>query len=132
MADRVSLPDNLQHVAILSLLPGTVASCYSNPSTVLLPPEVAAERVVAARLRRPRALVARSECIKLVRPMLHFGMLQLTSTPRCVNSLFGVAKGDDIRLILDARLAKCQLNVFLTTLISHSPMSHITEVEATV
>ena len=39
--------------------------------------------------------------------MLRLGMLQLTSTPHCVNSLFGVPKGDDIRLILDARLANC-------------------------
>jgi hypothetical protein len=31
----------------------------------------------------------------------------MDKTPRCVNSLFGVPKGDDIRLILDARLANC-------------------------
>jgi hypothetical protein len=70
-------------------------------------PEVAAERIVAARLRKPRVLAERGEYIKLVHRMLRVGMLQLTSTPHCVNSLFGVPKGDDIRLILDARLANC-------------------------
>ena len=107
IADRVSLPDNLQHVSILSKLPDTVAARYATPSAVLLPPEVAADRVGAARLRKPRVLAARTEYIKLVHRMLRLGMLQLTSTPHCVNSLFGVPKGDDIRLILDARLANC-------------------------
>ncbi len=108
VASRVALPDNLQHVSILGLLPTAVSAMYSSPSSLLLPPEVAAERVAAARLRRPRVLAQRSEYIKLVHRMLRLGMLQLTSTPQCVNSLFGVPKGDDIRLILDARLANCQ------------------------
>ena len=107
VAARVALPDSLQHVSILSQLPEQVVSCYSTPSTLLLPPGVVTERVVAARLRRPRVLATRAEYIKLVHRMLRLGMLQLTSTPLCVNSLFGVPKGDDTRLILDARLANC-------------------------
>ena len=107
IADRVSLRDNLQHVAILSQLPGNVSACYSTPDRLLLPAEVAAERIQAARLRRPRVLAGRSEYIKLVHRMLPLGMLQRTSTPHCVNSLFGAPKGDDSRLILDARLDNC-------------------------
>ena len=107
IADRVSLPDNLQHVSILGTLPESVSACYASSTDLLLPADVAAERVAAARLRRPRVLAARGEYVKLVRRMLRLGMLQLTDAPRCVNSLFGVPKGDDIRLILDARLANC-------------------------
>ncbi len=107
VADRVSLPDNLQHVSILAQLPEAVALSYSSSTELLLPPDVVTERVAAAKLCRPRVLAERSEYIKLVRRMLRLGMLQLTSTPHCVNSLFGVPKGDDIRLILDARLANC-------------------------
>ena len=55
----------------------------------------------------PRVLAARGEYVKLVHRLLRLGMLDLTTAPRCVNSLFGVPKGDDIRLILDARLANC-------------------------
>jgi hypothetical protein len=107
VAHRVALPDNLQHVSILSLLPVSAAAHYSRPSALLLPPEVVAERIRVARLRKPRVLATRNEYVKLVHRMLRLGMLQLTSSPHCVNSLFGVPKGDDIRLILDARLANC-------------------------
>lgn len=107
VADRVSLPDNLQHVSILSKLPESVVQCYTTPSALLLPPSVAAERVRTAGLRRPRVLAERGEYVKLVHRMLRLGMLDLTTAPQCVNSLFGVPKGDDIRLILDARLANC-------------------------
>ena len=107
VADRVALPDNLQHVSVLGTLPSSIASHYSDPSALLLPPQVVAARIQEARLRRPRVLAKRGEYVKLVRRMLTLGMLQLTAEPNCVNSLFGVPKGDDTRLILDARLANC-------------------------
>ena len=129
VAARVALPDNLQHVSILSQLPEQVVSCYSTPSALLLPPDVVAERVAAARLRRPRVLATRTEYIKLVHRMLRLGMLQLTSTPHCVNSLFGVPKGDDIRLILDARLANCYF-VDAPPVRLPSP-SHLAQLQAT-
>ena len=129
VAARVALPDNLQHVSILSRLPEQVVSCYSNPSALLLPPDVVAERVVAAKLRKPRVLATRAEYIKLVHRMLRLGMLQLTSAPHCVNSLFGVPKGDDTRLILDARLANCYF-VDAPPVRLPSP-SHLAQLQAT-
>ena len=107
VADRVALPDNLQHVSILDTLPSPIAAHYSDPEALLLPRQVVADRVRQARLRKPRVLAARGEYVKLVRRMLGLGMLQLTTEPQCVNSLFGVPKGADTRLILDARLANC-------------------------
>lgn len=129
VADRVSLPDNLQHVSILDRLPDAVRTCYSSSSSLLLPAEVATERVRAAGLRKPRVLATRTEYVKLVQRMLKLGMLQLTSTPRCVNSLFGVPKGDDIRLILDARLANCYF-VDAPRIKLPSP-SHLAQLQAT-
>src|SRR6476660_6798045 len=42
--------------------------------------------------------------------MHHGGMLSYTTTPMCVNGLFGVAKdGDSIRLIIDCRPANALL-----------------------
>ena len=74
-------------------------------------------------------LAERTEYIKLVHRMLRLGMLQLTSTPHCVNSLFGVPKGDDIRLILDARLANCYF-VDAPPVRLPSP-SHLAQLQAT-
>ena len=129
IADRVSLPDNLRHVSILSQLPDSTRVCYSTPSALLQSPEVAAERIAAAQLHKPRVLAERSEYVKLVHRMLRVGMLQLTSTPHCVNSLFGVPKGDDIRLILDARLANCYF-VDAPHVSLPSP-SHLAQLQAT-
>ena len=129
VADRVALPDNLQHVSILSTLPTQTAAHYSEPTSLLLPPSVVAERVAAARLRKPRVLATRGEYIRLVRRMLGLGMLQLSSTPQCVNSLFGVPKGDDIRLILDARLANCYF-IDAPTVRLPTP-SHFAQLQAT-
>jgi hypothetical protein len=110
VAARVALPDSLHHVSLLAetSLPRNVASLYASSSSLLLPPEMAAARLAAAKLRRPRALASRQEYLRLIQRMLTSGMVQLTDSPRCVNGLFGVPKGDtETRLILDARAANC-------------------------
>jgi hypothetical protein len=108
VASRVALPDNLHHVSLLSSLPSDVASVYSSSSRLLLPADVAASRLAAAGLHKPRALASRREYVLLIQRMLGLGMLQLTDSPQCVNGVFGVPKGDEeTRLILDARAANC-------------------------
>jgi hypothetical protein len=108
VADRVALPDNLQHVELLSALPPDVSQLYASPERLLLPTELAASRLATAGLRRPRVLAHRRQYVQLVHRMLRLGMLQFTTAPQCVNGLFGVPKGDDeTRLILDARAANC-------------------------
>ena len=107
VSERVALPSSLNNIPLVSLLPASVASLYSNPAVLLLPPEAARENHIEARLRKPRVLAECGEYVALIRRMLHLGMLTLTTTPSCVNGLFGVPKGDQIRLILDARPANC-------------------------
>jgi hypothetical protein len=107
VASRVALPSVLSNVPLLSLLPPSLASSYSSPSCLLLPPSSAQRNLAAAALRRPRVLAVRAEYVSLIARMLRLGMLSLTSSPVCVNGLFGVPKGEQIRLILDARPANC-------------------------
>jgi hypothetical protein len=108
VASQVALPDKLQHVHLLSTLPTGVSEVYSSPAALLLPQPEAAARLRAAGLREPRVLADRAEYIRLVARMLQLGILELTTSPRCVNGLFGVPKSDsETRLILDARPANC-------------------------
>ena len=108
IAASVALPSQIQHVDLSSCLPSGLAMLYAGPQHLLLPPSEAQQRVSAARLRRPRVLAAPGQYLALVERMATIGMLTFTTSPRCVNGLFGVPKGDDqIRLILDARRANC-------------------------
>jgi hypothetical protein len=107
VAAQVALPSELNNVPLLSLLPESVASLYRDPTSLLLSPASARHNLQEARLRKPRVLALRSEYVALVSRMAQLGMLCMTTVPRCVNGLFGVPKGDKIRLILDARPANC-------------------------
>jgi hypothetical protein len=107
VASRVALPSVLSNVPLLSLLSPSLASEYNSPSSLLLPLPSARQHLDAAALRRPRVLADRAEYVALIARMLPLGMLSLTLKPACVNGLFGVPKGDQIRLILDARPANC-------------------------
>jgi hypothetical protein len=107
VADQVALPSGLNNVPLLSLLPQSVASLYHNSSSLLLSPPLAQHYLREARLRKPRVLALRREYVALISRMALLGMLSMTTTPACVNGLFGVPKGDKIRLILDARPANC-------------------------
>jgi hypothetical protein len=105
VADRVSLPDELSGVDVLSLLPAEVAVSYRDPSGGMLRPEPLRCKVV------PRVLAeSHAEYVRLVRRLLALGMSDLVGVDqvKCVNGLFGVAKDDwAIRLILDARPGNC-------------------------
>jgi hypothetical protein len=107
VADQVALPSGLNNVPLLSLLPGSVASLYNNSSSLLLSPDLARYNLREAHLRKPKVLALRREYVALISRMTQLGMLSMTTTPACVNGLFGVPKGDKIRLILDARPANC-------------------------
>ena len=107
VAARVALPSELNNVPLLSLLPESISSLYNNSTSLLLPPAVAQHNIREAHLRRPRVLALRSEYVALISRMARLGMLSMTTSPACINGLFGVPKGDKIRLILDARPANC-------------------------
>ena len=108
VAEAVALPDNLNHVSLLSLVPTNISSVYSSPTQLLLPDSQVATRLHEAQLSKPKVLGEHSEYILLVKRMLKLGMLDLTSSPKCINGLFGTPKPDGAtRLILDARWANC-------------------------
>jgi hypothetical protein len=108
VASKVALPDSLQNLPILKLLPNRLAIPYRSTSSLILSEPEIHQRLIAANLRRPRVLADRQQYISLVQRMLDLGMLSLTATPKCVNGLFGTPKGETaIRLILDARYANC-------------------------
>jgi hypothetical protein len=95
-------------VDLVSCLPSGVAMLYAGPQHLLLPSVDAQQRISAAHLRRPRVLAAPGQYVALVERMAAVGMLTFTTSPLCVNGLFGVPKGtDQQRLILDARRANC-------------------------
>jgi hypothetical protein len=107
VASLVALPSSLNNVPLLSLLPQSIALQYITPTSLLLPPALAQHYLKEARLRKPRVLALRHEYVALISRMARLGMLSMTTAPSCVNGLFGVPKGDQIRLILDARPANC-------------------------
>lgn len=108
IASKVSLPASLNNRPITDLLPPHLLSVYTSAASLLVPPATATERLIKANLREPRVLADRSEYLLLVQRMLSLGMLSLTSSPQCINGLFGVIKDQSsIRLILDARPANC-------------------------
>ena len=107
IATRVALPSELNNVPLLSLLPESISSLYNNFTSLLLPPALVQHNLTEAHLRKPRVLATRTEYVALISRMARLGMLSMTTTPVCINGLFGVPKGDKIRLILDARPANC-------------------------
>lgn len=102
VADRVALPSAVGTARLLDLLPPELAHDYSSPSRLVLPdgcPRAAASH---------RAFVhgSRGEYLRLLGRMHSAGMVSFIRSPRAVNSVFCVPKGDgDLRLILDARVA---------------------------
>ena len=99
ISDRVSLPAAAGTADLLSLLPGDVATRYSDPRSLLVPP--------AAKLNASHCfMVGHEEYHSLIRRMNSLGMIHFTREPMAINGIFGVAKGPDkMRLILDARPA---------------------------
>ena len=97
VAANVSLPQVAGTANLLDIVPAALAATYTQPLSLHRP----AHEVKPAR----RAfLCAPDQYRLLLKRMHHGGMLSYTTTPMCVNGLFGVAKdGDAIRLIIDCR-----------------------------
>jgi hypothetical protein len=107
IAERVSLPEQLNIVPLLSVLPQPLAAQYAGPSSALLRSSTAVLTMDFLKpLRKPRIAGSRTEYVRLVARMHSLGMLSFTSCPKAVNGVFTVAK-DRLtdRLIIDAQPA---------------------------
>lgn len=103
IAKRVALPDSLCQVDLISLLPPAIAPLYASPSPSIM---LAVPR--ESRITPHVFASSHTEYMLLIERMKSIGMIDFTSTPKCVNGLFGTSKPDgSIRLILDARPANC-------------------------
>jgi hypothetical protein len=107
-ADRVALPDELNIVPLVSVLPPEMAAIYSKPfdPSLMRDPLNIFELNAASPLRPPRIAGSRSEYVKLVGRLLRSGMISFTSRPLAINGIFTVGKdADSDRLIIDAQPA---------------------------
>jgi Reverse transcriptase (RNA-dependent DNA polymerase) len=111
---RISLPETLNNLSIISLLPYPERLRYESESAGLILSESDRQirlqqlRMTGRRLpsQTPRAMELPGEYARLIKRLLAIGMISFTKNPVCVNGIFGVKK-DDIsdRLIIDARRA---------------------------
>lgn len=116
IADRVSLPSELNIVPMVSVLPPSVAAMYSEPQS---PPPFPCSSSSILRsdyevwvldqlcpLKPPRVGGSRFQYVKLIGRMSSECMLGFTLYPRCVNGVFTVGKdADSDRFIVDAQPA---------------------------
>ena len=107
IAERVSLPDQLNIVPLLSVLPESLAAQYAEPSPALLRSSTAVLTMDFLKpLRKPRVAGSRKEYVRLMARMLSLGMISFTSAPKAVNGVFTVGKDRETdRLIIDAQPA---------------------------
>jgi hypothetical protein len=108
VADRISLPEKLNIVPMLGVLPPKIASMYSaDASPALLRPTVELLTLNAALpLKKPRVAGSRVQYVKLLGRLLAQGMIKFTAYPKAVNGIFAVEKdADSDRLIIDAQPA---------------------------
>jgi hypothetical protein len=108
IAERISLPQQLNIVPMLDVLPPAVAIQYSEAaSPALLRSSTAVLTMNFVKpLRRPRVAGSRSEYVRLIARMVAQGMVAFTAAPKAINGVFAVAKDDDSdRLIIDAQPA---------------------------
>lgn len=105
VASRVSLPvpSDFAIKPLAGLLPKSIADQYSDPNQLLCSPEEKAAR--SESLRPPRVFGSTTEYLKLLRRMQSVSMVDFTQSPKAVNGVFCVPKGDDLRLIIDAQPA---------------------------
>ena len=108
-ASRVSLPDQLSHIPLSSVLPARVSLAYTSaeqlPSLLRDPLEVLVLDSMQP-LRAPRVAGSRTEYVRLIGRLLPLRMVATTAAPRAVNGVFCVAKdAAKDRLIIDAQPA---------------------------
>jgi hypothetical protein len=106
LADRISLPQQLNIVPMLSVLPPAIADRYTeaaSPSLLRTDMEVFVMNHLDP-LKPARVAGSRAEYIKLVGRMYAERMVAFTNRPKSVNGVFAVAKdADSDRLIIDAQ-----------------------------
>jgi hypothetical protein len=107
IAERVSLPEQLNIVPLLSVLPEPLAAQYAGPSPALLRSSTAVLTMDFLKpLRKPRVAGSRTEYVRLMARMLALGMISFTSSPKAINGVFTVGKDQATdRLIIDAQPA---------------------------
>ena len=97
IADAVSLPSAAGTCNLMEVASPSIAATYADPLLLLRPSH-------EVKLSHKAFLCQPLEYRKLLIRMKSGGMLSFTQTPKCMNGMFGVAKGDkDIRLIIDCR-----------------------------
>ena len=102
VASKVSLPsigDAVSNIELHTVLPKSVSDYYSDVNALLLP-----TCSTPISTKTPTVFCSsRTEYTKLLHRLFELKMIDFTSTPKCVNGLFGVKKDEDsIRLIVDA------------------------------
>ena len=102
VASRVSLPTHAATCRLLDVLPPPLAKLYSSPEGLI--------RDEGDRKTSPRvSLLPRgtdpAEYLQLVLRLKAAGMIVFGRNPKVVNGVFCVPKGDQLRLIIDARKA---------------------------
>ena len=101
-ADAVALPKAAGTADMLALLPPAMARQYASESAILASGVV----LPAGRPERARFGGPPEQYERLIRRMHACGMLEFTTAPRAVNSLFAVPKPDgSLRLIVNAKPA---------------------------
>jgi len=107
IAERVSLPEKLNIVPLLSVLPEPLAAQYAGPSSALLRSSTAVLTMDFLKpLRKPRVAGSRAEYVRLIARLKSLGMLGFTAAPKAINGVFTVGKDQETdRLIIDAQPA---------------------------
>jgi len=108
VAARISLPQNLNIVPLLDVLPPAVAAQYTEAASpaLLRSSTVVLTMNFLKPLRRPRVAGSRAEYVRLVARMHQIGILGFTAAPKAVNGVFAVGKDVETdRIIVDAQPA---------------------------
>src|SRR6185312_1358316 len=106
IADRVALPESLNAVPLLNVLPPHLSSVYSRSQPASSSPLLrsaldVAQLNLALPLKPPRVAGSRTEYLKLIARLLSCGMISFTAAPAAVNGVFTVGKDEESdRLII--------------------------------
>lgn len=96
LASKVSLPSSRSPIPLLSMLPPNLVSIYSSPSllkSVPLPPS-------ASQLNTKPAMCSSSEWLAMVHRLDDLAMVDFTTEPKVVNSVFCLDKPDSSQRFL--------------------------------
>ena len=96
IAAKVSLPAAAGTCNLVEVAHPSISAQYADPSLLLRPKH-------EVKLAHKAFLCPPAEYRALLIRMKSGGMLSFTQSPKCINGLFGVAKGEQIRLIIDCR-----------------------------